>query len=119
VPRLSSTAAIRSFTFIEGKLFYSIKSINIALFKELGFKSFRLSIAWTRIFPNEAGLVYYDDVFDELLKNGIEPVVTLSHYEMPLHLSMEYGGWTNRKVIDFFAHYAETVMNRYKDKVKY
>ncbi|OLN22088.1 6-phospho-beta-glucosidase [Domibacillus antri] len=106
--------------------FYHRYKEDIALFKDLGFKVFRLSIAWTRIFPNgtetepnEAGLAYYDALFDELRKNGIEPVVTLSHYEMPLHLSLEYGGWTNRKVIDFFAHYAETVMNRYKDKVKY
>ena len=70
------------------------------MFAEMGFKAFRMSIAWSRIFPkgdeeepNEAGLKFYDDVFDELLKYGIQPVVTLSHYEMPLHLAVKYGGW--------------------------
>ena len=58
-------------------------------------------------------------MFDELLKYGIEPVITLSHFEMPYHLAKEYGGWINRKVIDFFVRYAVTVMERYKDKVKY
>ena len=99
---------------------------DIALFAEMGFKMYRFSIAWTRIFPNgddatpnEAGLAFYDKVFDELNKYGIEPLVTLSHYEFPIHLVTEYGGWKNRKVIDFFVRYAETVFNRYKDKVKY
>ena len=99
---------------------------DVALFAEMGFKCFRTSIAWTRIFPNgdeakpnEAGLQFYDDLFDELLKYGIEPVITLSHFEMPNHLVKEYGGWTNRKVIDFFVHYSDTVMRRYKNKVKY
>ena len=81
---------------------------------------------WTRIFPegdeeapNEAGLQFYDDLFDELLKYGIEPVITLSHFEMPYHLAKEYGGWLDRRVIGFFVRYAETVMERYKNKVKY
>lgn len=85
-----------------------------------------MSIAWSRIFPNgddatpnEAGLAFYDKVFNELNKYGIEPLVTLSHYEFPIHLITEYGGWKNRKVIDCFVRYAETVFNRYKDKVKY
>ena len=106
--------------------FYGHYKEDIALFAELGFKCFRTSIAWTRIFPkgdelepNEEGLKFYDDLFDELLKYNIEPVITLSHFEMPHHLVKEYGGWTNRKVIDFFVHYSETVMKRYKDKVKY
>lgn len=106
--------------------FYHRYKEDIALFAEMGFKVFRMSIAWTRIFPNgddkepnEAGLEFYDQVFDELLKHGIQPLVTLSHYEMPLHLALEYGGWENRKVIDFFLRYAETVFKRYKDKVKY
>ena len=92
----------------------------------MGFKTFRMSIALSRIFsngddatPNEAGLVFYDKVFDELNKYGIEPLVTLSHYEFPIHLITEYGGWKNRKVIDCFVRYTETVFNRYKDKVKY
>lgn len=106
--------------------FYHRYKEDIALFAEMGFKAFRMSIAWTRIFPNgdelepnEEGLAFYDKVFDELLKNGIEPVVTLSHYEMPLHLVTEYGGWVNRKVIDFFVRYATVVAERYKEKVNY
>lgn len=106
--------------------FYHTYKEDIRLFAELGFKCFRTSISWSRIFPNgdetepnEAGLKFYDDLFDELLKYGIEPVVTLSHFEMPYYLAKEYGGWTNRKLVDFFVHYAVTVMQRYKDKVTY
>ncbi len=106
--------------------FYHTFREDIALFGEMGFKCFRTSIAWTRIFPkgdeekpNEAGLQFYDEMFDELHKYGIEPVITLSHFEMPYHLAKEYGGWMNRKVVDFFVKYAVTVMERYKDKVKY
>ena len=106
--------------------FYSNYKGDIALFAEMGFKCFRTSIAWTRIFPNgddveanEEGLKFYDDMFDELLKYGIEPVITLSHFEMPYNLVKNYGGWKSRKVIDFFVKYAEIVMKRYKDKVKY
>lgn len=106
--------------------FYHRYKEDIALFAEMGFKCFRTSIAWTRIFPkgdeqepNEEGLKFYDDLFDELLKYGIEPVITLSHFEMPLHLAKEYGGWMNRKVIDFFVKFAEVCFKRYKDKVKY
>ena len=93
---------------------------------EMGFKCFRTSIAWTRIFPNgddaepnEVGLKFYDNLFDECHKYGIEPVITLSHFEMPYHLVEEYGGFTNRKTIDFFVKFATTCFNRYKDKVKY
>ena len=106
--------------------FYGHYKEDIKLFAEMGFKCFRTSIAWTRIFPNgddeqpnEEGLQFYDDMFDELLKYGIEPVITLSHFEMPYHLAKEYGGWVNRKVIGFFVKFAEVVMKRYKDKVKY
>ncbi|MFQ3844212.1 6-phospho-beta-glucosidase [Staphylococcus pseudoxylosus] len=106
--------------------FYNRYKEDIALFNEMGLKCLRTSIAWSRIFPNgdetepnEAGLKFYDDLFDELLKYDIEPVITLSHFEMPLHLAREYGGFRNRKVADFFAHFAETVFTRYKDKVKY
>ena len=109
-----------------GSDFYHRYKEDIALFAEMGFKTFRLSIDQPRIFPNgdevepnEEGLAFYDAVFDELNKYGIEPLVTLSHYEFPIHLVKEYGGWKNRKVIDFFVHYAETVLNRYKGKVKY
>lgn len=106
--------------------FYHRYKEDIALFAEMGFKVFRLSIAWSRIFPkgdeeepNEAGLAFYDDVFDECHKYGIEPLVTLSHYETPLHLARTYDGWRSRKMIRFFEHYAETVFRRYKGKVKY
>ncbi|MFL7865653.1 6-phospho-beta-glucosidase [Vibrio cincinnatiensis] len=106
--------------------FYHRYKEDIKLFAKMGFKCFRTSIAWTRIFPNgdemepcEAGLAFYDDLFDELLKYGIEPVITLSHFEMPYHLAKQYGGWMNRKVIDFFVHYSTVVMERYQNKVKY
>lgn len=106
--------------------FYHHYKEDIALFAELGLKAFRTSIAWTRIFPNgdedepnEAGLQFYDDLFDELLSKGIEPVITLSHFEMPYHLVTEYGGWRNRKMIDFFTKFASVVFQRYRDKVKY
>lgn len=109
-----------------GSDFYHHYKEDIALYTEMRFKTFRMSIAWSRIFPNgddatpnEAGLAFYDKVFNELNKYGIEPLVTLSHYEFPIHLITEYGGWKNRKVIDCFVRYAETVFNRYKDKVKY
>ncbi|WP_414689504.1 family 1 glycosylhydrolase, partial [Oenococcus oeni] len=69
--------------------------------------------------PNEAGLKFYDDMFDECLKYGIQPVITLSHFEMPYHLVKEYGGWSNRKMIEFFDRFAEVCFKRYKDKVKY
>ncbi len=98
---------------------------DIALFGEMGFKTYRMSINWARIFPNgdeeqpnEAGLKHYDEVFDECIKNGIEPLVTLSHYETPLGLQ-KYGSWESRKLVDFFVRYCETVFNRYKGKVKY
>ena len=106
--------------------FYHHYKEDIALFAEMGFKCFRTSIAWTRIFPNgdeaepnEEGLAFYDRVFDELLKYGIEPVITLSHFEMPLHLAKEYGGWLNRKVVDCFVRFAKVCFERYKDKVTY
>ncbi|MGY3725386.1 6-phospho-beta-glucosidase [Granulicatella balaenopterae] len=106
--------------------FYHHYKEDIALFAEMGFKCFRTSIAWTRIFPNgdesepnEAGLKFYDDLFDECLKYDIEPVVTLSHFEMPFYLAKEYGGFRNRKVIDFFVKFAEVCFKRYHKKVKY
>lgn len=106
--------------------FYHRYKEDIALFAEMGFKTFRMSISWPRIFPNgdetepnEEGLAFYDKVFDELLKYGIEPLVTLSHYEIPLTLVQKYNGWADRRVVEFFVHYAETVFDRYKGKVKY
>ena len=99
---------------------------DIKLFAEMGFKVFRLSIAWSRIFPNgddkepnEEGLKFYDDVFDECHKYGIEPLVTMSHYEPPINLVLNYDGWYDREVIDMFIKYVDVITDRYKDKVKY
>lgn len=106
--------------------FYHHYKEDISLLNEMGFKCFRMSIAWTRVFPNgdeelpnEKGLAFYDRVFDECKKYKIEPIVTLSHFEMPYHLVERYGGWRNRKVIDYFVKYAEVCLSRYKNKVKY
>lgn len=109
-----------------GSDFYHRYKEDIALMAEMGFKTYRMSIAWSRIFPNgddnepnEEGLKFYDDVFDELLKYGIEPLVTMSHYEPPLNLVLNYDGWYSREVVDMFVKYVETICTRYKDKVKY
>lgn len=106
--------------------FYGHYKEDIALFAEMGFKTYRMSIAWSRIFPNgdetepnEAGLQFYDNVFDELLKHGIEPLVTISHYELPLHLAKEYGGWRDRRLVTFFERYSRVLFERYQGKVKY
>ena len=106
--------------------FYHRYKEDIRLFAEMGFKVFRMSIAWSRIFPNgddaepnEKGLEFYDRVFDECHKYGIEPLVTLSHYETPLAISKKYDGFRSRKTIELFVKYAETVFKRYKGKVKY
>ena len=111
---------------LKGIDFYHRYKEDIALFAEMGFKVFRLSIAWSRIFPkgdelepNEAGLAFYDRVFDELEKYGIEPLVTLSHYETPLHLAREYNGWADRDLISFYERYVRTVFERYQHRVKY
>lgn len=106
--------------------FYHRYKEDIKLFAEMGFKTLRFSIAWSRIFPkgdeetpNELGLKFYDNVIDECSKYGIEPLVTLSHYETPLHLAKTYDGWRNRKLIKFFENYCRVVFERYKGKVKY
>lgn len=105
--------------------FYHRYKEDIKLFAEMGFKVFRTSIAWSRIFPNgdektpnEKGLQFYDDLFDECLKYGIQPLVTISHYETPLHLATAYNGWVNRKMIEFYERFVRTIFNRYKDRVK-
>lgn len=106
--------------------FYHNYKEDIKLFSEMGFNVFRMSINWTRIFPNgyelepnEEGLKFYDDVFAELKKYNIEPLVTISHYEMPFGLVQKYNGWSSREVIDCYIRYCETIFNRYKDVVKY
>ncbi|WP_305774457.1 glycoside hydrolase family 1 protein [Lactococcus lactis] len=105
--------------------FYHHFKEDIALFAEMGFKTFRMSISWSRIFPNgdelepnEAGLQFYDQVFDELLKYHIEPLVTMSHYEFPLGLALKQNGWESRETVAHFEKYARVILNRYKDKVK-
>jgi 6-phospho-beta-glucosidase len=109
-----------------GNDFYHHYREDIALFGEMGFKVLRFSIAWSRIFPkgdelepNEAGLQFYDQVIDELLRHNIEPLITLSHYEMPLYLVEKYQGWVGREVIACFTRFCEAVFQRYKHKVKY
>lgn len=106
--------------------FYHHYKEDIALMAEMGFRTFRMSISWARIYPelasenpNEEGLRFYENVFDELNKYGIEPLVTLSHFEIPVELVTKYGGWKNREVIDLFVKFTTTVMKRYKGKVKY
>lgn len=106
--------------------FYHRYQEDIRLFAEMGFRVFRTSIAWSRIFPrgdeeepNEAGLAFYDRLFDECHKYGIEPLVTISHYETPLYLAEHYNGWTNRKLIGFYERYVRVLFDRYKGKVKY
>jgi 6-phospho-beta-glucosidase len=106
--------------------FYHRYAEDIALFAEMGFKTFRFSIAWSRIFPlgdetepNEEGLAFYDRVLDECEKHGIEPLVTISHYETPLHLTETYDGWVNRDLIGFYERYARALFARYGDRVKY
>lgn len=106
--------------------FYGHWQEDLALLGEMGLKSFRLSINWTRIFPNgddeqpnEEGLRFYDQIFDECKKYGIEPFVSMNHFDCPLYLATQYGGWANRKVVDFFLKYVETILKRYKGKVKY
>ncbi|WP_206064057.1 glycoside hydrolase family 1 protein [Kocuria rosea] len=106
--------------------FYHRYADDIALFAEMGFTVFRFSIAWSRIFPcgdeetpNEEGLAFYDRVLDELEKHGIEPLVTISHYETPLHLARNYGGWMSRELIGFYERYCRVLFERYGERVKY
>lgn len=110
----------------EGIDFYHQYKEDIALFAEMGYKVFRLSINWTRIFPagleekpNEKGLEFYDKIFDECVKYGIEPLVTLSHYETPIGLTNKWNAWADARTIDCFVRFVETVAKRYKGKVKY
>lgn len=106
--------------------FYHRYKEDMALFAEMGFKVLRVSIAWSRIFPNgdekepnELGLKFYEDLFKEMRKYNIEPLVTLSHYEMPLYLVNKYDGWVSREVVDMFVNFSKVCFNRYKDLVKY
>lgn len=106
--------------------FYHHYKDDLALFAEMGFNTLRVSIAWTRIFPtgeelepNEKGLQFYEELFKEMKKLNIEPIVTLSHYEMPLSLSLKYNGWKDRRLVDDFVRFSKACFNRYKGLVKY
>lgn len=106
--------------------FYHHYKEDIALFAEMGFKTFRFSISWTRIFPtgeekepNEAGLKFYENVIDECRKFNIEPLITISHYDMPYHLAQKYNGWYSKELIDLFLNLCKVIFDRYKDKVTY
>lgn len=106
--------------------FYHTFDDDLELMKGMGFKCFRTSFNWARIFPtgtetepNEEGLKFYDRLIDSILEKGMEPVMTVSHYEMPIHLATEYNGWYSRETIQFFVNFCEVLFKRYKDKVKY
>ncbi|MCW3158832.1 glycoside hydrolase family 1 protein [Micropruina sonneratiae] len=110
----------------EGIDHYHRYAEDIALFAELGFSVYRFSIGWSRIFPNgdeetpnEEGLAFYDRLLDELERHGIEPLVTISHYETPLHLSRTYDGWVDRRLIGFYERYARTLFERFGHRVRY
>ncbi len=128
VPR-RITAAVEPGEFYpnhEGIDFYHRFREDIALFAELGLTCLRTSIGWSRIFPNgdeaepnEEGLAFYDAVFDELLAHGIQPVITLSHFELPLHLARQYGGFRSRELVEFFARFARVCFERYHAKVRW
>ncbi len=106
--------------------FYHHYKEDIALLAEMGFKMYRLSINWARIFPlgdeeepNEAGLAFYDKVFEELNRYGIEPLVTIYHNEMPLHLVSACDGWADRRVIEYYLRFAKVLFERYGKYVTY
>lgn len=111
---------------LEGIDFYHHFKEDIALFAEMGFKTFRMSIGWSRIFPkgdeeepNEEGLAFYEEVFRECRKYGIEPLVTITHFDCPMHLIQAYGGWKSRRLIDFYKKLVTTLFTRYKGLVRY
>ena len=115
-----------SYPAMEGIDFYHHYKEDIALFGELGLKTLRISIAWTRIFPlgdeeepNEKGLAFYEDIFRECRKYGIEPLVTISHFDCPIHLIKKYGGWRSRKLIDCYVKLAKVLFTRFKGLVHY
>lgn len=106
--------------------FYHTYKEDLALLKEMGFKAFRYSFAWSRIFPdvkaenpNQKGLDFYDRVIDECLRLGMEPVITILHADLPLQIIEEYKGWANREVVDLYVKYAKTVLEHFKGRVKY
>ncbi|WP_161980754.1 6-phospho-beta-glucosidase [Streptococcus sp. S784/96/1] len=128
------TGQKKMYAFEEGYLYPAKEAIDfyhhykedIALFAEMGFKTYRMSIAWSRIFPkgdelepNEAGLEFYENVFKECRKYDIEPLVTITHFDCPMYLIEHYGGWRNRKLIEFYGRLVTVLFTRYKGLVKY
>ena len=114
------------FPALEGIDFYHHYKEDIKMFAQMGFKCLRISIAWTRIYPNgdenepnEKGLLFYKNIFEECKKYNIEPLVTISHFDCPMYLIENYGGWKNKKMIDFYVKYAKTLFVEYRDLVKY
>ena len=96
------------------------------MMESMGLRAFRTSFDWSRIYPdgdeeqpNEEGLAYYDRLIASIRAHGMEPFMTISHYEIPVHLVKKYGGWMNRRLVDFFKRYCETLFERYHDQVKY
>lgn len=128
------TGKRKMFDFEEGYFYPAKEAIDhyyrykedIALFAEMGFKTYRFSMGWSRIFPmgdemepNEQGLQFYENLIDECLKYGIEPLVTITHFDCPMHLIEEYGGWRNRKMLEFYERLCRTIFTRFNGKVKY
>lgn len=106
--------------------FYHHYKEDIALMAGMGFNVFRFSICWSRIFPtgeeetpNEEGLAFYDDVINEMAKYGMEPLITICHDELPMHLALKYDGWSSRHVIDCYVKYCKTLFERYGDRCRY
>ena len=126
VKRMTKPDAEHYYPALEGIDFYHHYKEDIRMFAEMGFKVFRLSVAWTRIYPNgdeltpnEEGLKFYENVFRECRKYGIEPLVTITHFDCPMHLITEYGGWKNRQMIEFYKRLVTTLFTRFKGLVKY
>ncbi|TKH37931.1 6-phospho-beta-glucosidase [Paenibacillus polymyxa] len=103
---------------------YHMFKEDVALMAEMGFKAYRFSIAWTRIYPqgagevNPKGIAFYSSLIDELIKYGIEPIVTMYHFDLPYALEQQ-GGWSKRETIDAFEQYAKTLFENFGDRVKY
>ena len=126
VERWNDRRAVKENLKLKGIDFYHRYKEDLKMMAEMGFKVFRTSIAWSRIFPrgdeekpNQKGIEFYHNLFAECRKYGIEPLVTLSHYETPLYLAEKYDGWRSRKMIDFYKTYVKAVFEEYKDEVKY
>lgn len=114
------------YPYHEGIDFYHRYPADIELFAEMGFKVFRMSVSWARIYPtsdyaapNCAGIEYYRDVFRRLCEHGIEPLVTISHYDLPRYIEDEFGGWADRRVIDLFERYVKTLFDEFGNLVRY